>query len=261
MNQKGFANIILVVLVVVLFGALGYVTLLKKPASTEQSQLNNSKNTEPTTPSIQTPPQSKPDSVVNPQLELQVNFKKAGQLLGNLDSAWGYNGRFVNKLASDIHLQSLDFEFLPKSITIGDLPQFVINTWYPRFLYDQPPPYPNFEKYTQAQPVSLAREKDLGNGVVRYKLAKPLVIPSEDRKSGKKHSTFLILTADKWININEIRIVGVRVDTGDGKSTGAKLVIGFPDFPDMVSRVVDYIAFYKDRTWFPDRDWIDNGKQ
>src|SRR3990167_8363563 len=31
-NQKGFANIVLIVLVVVLAGALGYVTLVKKPA-------------------------------------------------------------------------------------------------------------------------------------------------------------------------------------------------------------------------------------
>ena len=30
-NQKGFANILLIILVVVLAGALGYVTLVKKP--------------------------------------------------------------------------------------------------------------------------------------------------------------------------------------------------------------------------------------
>lgn len=49
-NQKGFVNIALVVLVIVLAGALGYVTLLKKPVPVEQSQSNNSQNTEPTTP-------------------------------------------------------------------------------------------------------------------------------------------------------------------------------------------------------------------
>ena len=42
MNQKGFANIILIVFVVVLAGALGYVALVKKPVSTptNQSQSN-----------------------------------------------------------------------------------------------------------------------------------------------------------------------------------------------------------------------------
>ncbi len=44
-NQKGFANIVLIVLVVILAGALGYVTLVKKTAPTEQSQTNNSQNT------------------------------------------------------------------------------------------------------------------------------------------------------------------------------------------------------------------------
>ena len=50
MNQKGVANIVLIVLVVILSGALGYVTLVRKPAPTEQSQTNNSQNTQPTTP-------------------------------------------------------------------------------------------------------------------------------------------------------------------------------------------------------------------
>jgi hypothetical protein len=50
MNQKGFANIALIVLVVILAGALGYVTLIKKPASVEQPQTSNSQNTQTTTP-------------------------------------------------------------------------------------------------------------------------------------------------------------------------------------------------------------------
>ncbi len=40
MNQKGFANIVLIILVVVLVGALWFVTLVKKPASVEQPQTN-----------------------------------------------------------------------------------------------------------------------------------------------------------------------------------------------------------------------------
>ena len=44
MNQKGFANIMLIILVVVLAGALGYVALVKKspePSSVPQENTNN----------------------------------------------------------------------------------------------------------------------------------------------------------------------------------------------------------------------------
>jgi len=41
MNQKGFANIVLIILVVVLAGALGYVTLVKKYTPTSNEQLIN----------------------------------------------------------------------------------------------------------------------------------------------------------------------------------------------------------------------------
>ncbi len=265
MNQKGFANIVLIVLVVVLAGAAGYLVLtrIQEPTPTATQTPTPQPSLPTLTPPAEMPPSSPQElNSVHPQLELQVNFKKAGKLLGDLSAEWGYNGRFVNKLSTDIYLQSVDFEFIPKGAAPKDLPQFTINTWYPRFLYDQSPPYPNFDKYTQSKPTAMVRQEDLGSGRIRYKLAQPLIIPSEDKKSDKNNSTFLVLTADKWPDgISEIRIVGVQVNTGDNKSTGAKLVIGFPDFPDMVSRAVDYIAFYKDRTWFPDRDWIDNGKQ
>ena len=48
MGQKGFANILLVVLVVVLAGALGYITLIKKPASVVQLPSDNAQNVQPT---------------------------------------------------------------------------------------------------------------------------------------------------------------------------------------------------------------------
>lgn len=50
MNQKGFVNIVLIVLVVVLAGTLGYVTLVKKSAPTKQPQTSNSQNTQETPP-------------------------------------------------------------------------------------------------------------------------------------------------------------------------------------------------------------------
>ncbi|MBI2097179.1 MAG: hypothetical protein HYT40_03485 [Candidatus Sungbacteria bacterium] len=50
MNQKGFANIILIILVVVLVGALGYVTLVKRLAPIEHSQPNDSQNAQSPTP-------------------------------------------------------------------------------------------------------------------------------------------------------------------------------------------------------------------
>lgn len=49
-NQKGFASIVLIVFVVVLVGALGYITLVKKTALVEQPQTNNSQDTQTTTP-------------------------------------------------------------------------------------------------------------------------------------------------------------------------------------------------------------------
>ncbi len=63
MNQKGFSNtvIILIVLVVVLAGALGYITLVKKPTSVEQSQSNNLPSTQQT--STQTTNNSSTSSV------------------------------------------------------------------------------------------------------------------------------------------------------------------------------------------------------
>ncbi len=67
MNQRGFANIVLIVLVVILAGALGYVTLVKKPAPTEQSQTNTPPPTNNTTsqnPPV-TPSQSLPTTCVD----------------------------------------------------------------------------------------------------------------------------------------------------------------------------------------------------
>ncbi len=46
MNQKGIANIVLIVLVVVLVGVLGYITLVKKFNLVEQPQTNNLQNTQ-----------------------------------------------------------------------------------------------------------------------------------------------------------------------------------------------------------------------
>lgn len=54
MNQKGFTNIVLIILVVILASALGYVTLVKKPALVEQPQTNNSQNAQP--PATTLPP-------------------------------------------------------------------------------------------------------------------------------------------------------------------------------------------------------------
>ncbi|TSC72959.1 MAG: hypothetical protein G01um101470_236 [Parcubacteria group bacterium Gr01-1014_70] len=53
MNQKGFANIVLIVLVVLLAGALGYVTFVKKSSEQpSQSQVTPPTVTPPSKPSI-----------------------------------------------------------------------------------------------------------------------------------------------------------------------------------------------------------------
>ena len=57
MNQKGYVNIILIVLVVILAGVVGYLTLIKKPtppATTNQTPPTN-------TPTQQTPPITSPE--------------------------------------------------------------------------------------------------------------------------------------------------------------------------------------------------------
>ena len=64
MNKKGFANIVLIILVVVLAGALGYVALIKKTAPVEQPQSTNSQNTQVTQPPI-TPLSSLPTTCVD----------------------------------------------------------------------------------------------------------------------------------------------------------------------------------------------------
>lgn len=49
-NQKGFVNIILTVLVIVLAGVVGYFVLVKKPAPIDNLQSNNLQNTRDTIP-------------------------------------------------------------------------------------------------------------------------------------------------------------------------------------------------------------------
>jgi len=80
MNQKGFVNILLIILVVVLAGALGYVTLVKKPAPTEQSQSNNLQNTQPTPPPVvkQNPPPTQPPVV---EADINLTYPNGGDVL------------------------------------------------------------------------------------------------------------------------------------------------------------------------------------
>jgi len=58
MNQKGYINIILVVLVVVLLGVVGYLTLVKKPTTSTTTNQTQPTNTAPTQ---QTPPITSPE--------------------------------------------------------------------------------------------------------------------------------------------------------------------------------------------------------
>ncbi len=56
MNQKGFASIALIILLIILVGALGYVTLVKKQISAPASQSNTTQNTPTSIPSSQVLP-------------------------------------------------------------------------------------------------------------------------------------------------------------------------------------------------------------
>lgn len=64
MNQKGFANIILIVLVIILIGVVGYLTLIKKsttqPTPSDQTQVQNNTSSQPATNNeVSNPPVSK----------------------------------------------------------------------------------------------------------------------------------------------------------------------------------------------------------
>lgn len=67
MNQKGFANIILIVLVVVLAGALGYFIITKKSEPVSQQQTQNSQN--------QIPSQNLPSKTQAPSPTLPTTVK------------------------------------------------------------------------------------------------------------------------------------------------------------------------------------------
>lgn len=62
MNQKGYVNIILIVLVVILAGVVGYLTLIKKPTSLVATKQTPSTNT----PTQQTPPVTSPEPTPKP---------------------------------------------------------------------------------------------------------------------------------------------------------------------------------------------------
>ena len=73
MNKKGFANIVLIILVVVLAGVLGYVTLVKKPAPVEQPQTSSSQNTQATMPTTNQQTTTNNKEVVEHYLSVQGN--------------------------------------------------------------------------------------------------------------------------------------------------------------------------------------------
>jgi hypothetical protein len=82
MNQKGFANIILIVLVVILVGVVGYLTLGKKLTNqqTSSEQTQNIVSTEPSpTANNQTPPPQTSNSNKGTIISLTVNPCRQGQ--------------------------------------------------------------------------------------------------------------------------------------------------------------------------------------
>ena len=91
MTQKSFVNIVVILAIVILAGALGYVTLVKKPAPVEQPQTSNSQNTQPTTPPptntiSQNPPANTPQltktQVLNGYDQCGIQFKEGELYVG-----------------------------------------------------------------------------------------------------------------------------------------------------------------------------------
>lgn len=91
MNQKGLANIILIVLVVILVGALGYVTLVKKSTPLEQPPSNNLQNTQTTTspPTNNTVSQNQPPTDSGKELSGLVSITLPSYCNFTLDTPAG----------------------------------------------------------------------------------------------------------------------------------------------------------------------------
>ena len=108
MNQKGFVNIAPIVLVVVLAGVWGYVTLVKKPVSTEQPQSNDLQNMQPTIPITQTP--TPPSQNVNSEKYqdnengFQFNFPSSWKVVQDKTDLQGNPG------GSTSYIQSPDYQ-------------------------------------------------------------------------------------------------------------------------------------------------------
>ena len=103
MNQKGFANIVLIILVVVLVGALGYVTLVNKPSSPEP---------QPTTSQTTPPPSNNQPRII----------KSVNVIRGSSDVI---NGKVIQE---DGKIEIVDSTGKTTSLTIRDSVWFGIST-------------------------------------------------------------------------------------------------------------------------------------
>ena len=91
MKRKGFVNILLVILVVILAGAVGYLTLVKKPtsqpAASEQSQVQNNAPTQPTVdnqfPLASSSSPNSQNSATSSSTQSPVHFDKNGRPINN----------------------------------------------------------------------------------------------------------------------------------------------------------------------------------
>lgn len=68
MDQKTFVKNIVIALVIILVGALGYMALIKKPATIEQPQTKNTQNSQTTATSADTNTASKKSPITSPSL-------------------------------------------------------------------------------------------------------------------------------------------------------------------------------------------------
>ena len=138
MNQKGFVNILLIVLVVVLAGVLGYVTLVKKPAPTEQPQSNNSQNTQQTPPPIvkQNPPPTQPPVV---EADINLTYPNGGEIL-SLNNSVNITYKVSNAFKSKISpTDKTEFYLLnSQNVLVGYIGKFDVNStqfvWNPQQL-------------------------------------------------------------------------------------------------------------------------------
>lgn len=138
MNQKGSANMVLIILVIILAAALGYVTLVKQQISNEQPQLNNLQNIQQIPQPVvnQNPLPAKPPVV---EADINLIYPDGSEIL-SLDNSVNITYKVSNDFKSKISSTDKTELYLldSQNILVGYIGKFDVNStqfvWNPKQL-------------------------------------------------------------------------------------------------------------------------------